>query len=395
MQLLPTPLLHGFFLYIGADYFNHLSVNAVQIGETVFLGHRQNLKAQGAMKKLFGKSSKQPVPKKKNITLHIGRNKTGSSALQTFLCMNKSALEAEGFFYPATEEDLHNAINGYPTAGNARTLTRLVEDKLERHKGERDQTALRLTDTDLENVVLSSELLGKCSQSGFEDLKLMFPGSNFKVIMYIRDQAAYLTSQYQQTIKLGHTPGTLEEFCVTGGFIGGKGYSEIIERTETVFGKENLVVKLYDNGAFEGGTIFSDFTSLLGISDIENWEYPDRRVNTSLTELEVAALIELRQFFEKRMKVRKIGQGLQRARVRLGQDMNEYLSSEPFRISREAYDIVCERFAEENKFLNENYLMATPIVIKEPAVFHVGPRPSFSSQERAILLLLASYMDVN
>ncbi len=54
---------------------------------------------------------------RKNLYLHIGHGKTGSSSLQTFLALNKDNLKEYGIFYPE-HVSFSNAEKGFITSGN-------------------------------------------------------------------------------------------------------------------------------------------------------------------------------------------------------------------------------------------------------------------------------------
>lgn len=339
-----------------------------------------------------------PIPRKKHIVLHVGHHKTGSSAIQSFLALNEQNLAQHGFYYPTSRRAAEYVSNGYPSAGNAHFLAGRVKGAAKRTPIMQIlrnlKTGRRLTNTKLETVILSSETLTECSKFGLLQLKNMFPRSSFHVVFYIRDQAAFLTSQYQQTVKLGHETHSLEEFFRNSGFAPERRYPRIIRKLRNVFGAENVTVRVYDRDYFPNGDIISDFCSSIGISNLDGWNFPGREINTSLTELEVSILRELRQFFDDRWTIWEVAQGLQQVRARFDHDINEHLNSAPFCISRAAYEIACEKFAEENELLNRKFLKRTPIRIKKPRKFFEGPRPTFSPNEKMLLLLLASHLDL-
>ena len=54
----------------------------------------------------------------KELILHIGHKKTGSSFIQSVLERNSSLLEKHGYYYPSCSDNFQNAFQGKISSGN-------------------------------------------------------------------------------------------------------------------------------------------------------------------------------------------------------------------------------------------------------------------------------------
>lgn len=125
-----------------------------------------------------------------NLILHIGLTKTGSSALQTFLAMNRALLQEYGFFYPESNADVR-AMSGMKTSGNI-----ILKNE------SWDKPLLKLAEeSKFENLVFSNENL--CSQLFKHKEKLLSLASRFTlcVVVFVREPIEHAISSYSQAVK--------------------------------------------------------------------------------------------------------------------------------------------------------------------------------------------------
>ena len=125
--------------------------------------------------------------------LHIGHNKTGSSAIQSFLALNAGRLEAFGWTYP-DDPGLAAARAGEISIGNLGAFRQF-----------RPGTASG-------NTLFSSELLFFSLAADSEDFEqLLALGPDCRVLIFTRDLFGYLLSHWGQEIKRGGvTAGVVE-----------------------------------------------------------------------------------------------------------------------------------------------------------------------------------------
>lgn len=187
--------------------------------------------------------------------LHIGLQKTGSSSLQRALAGNRGVLRRHGLVYPemsdpalVQQKRLLKVLNGF-----APQRAGLTEDWLERFRAE---TA------DANICILSDESFWSLPKP--EKLSSMIPRDRTRVVMYVREPVAHVSSLYRQKVKRHILDTSLMEFA--------QSYRPCIfpaaERWAANFGRENVVIRLYDrdDGSWE---IVSDFANLI---ELKNWE---------------------------------------------------------------------------------------------------------------------------
>lgn len=147
---------------------------------------------------------------KKQLILHVGMTKTGSTAIQHFLEKNARLLEERGILYPKTEGHISLVEeDSYVSAGNAHylslTLDCLASNEPDTSRKVKDwvdnvyQTA-RTADCDI--VFLSSENLCKLDAPALVLLKeCLDPFFDIVVVGFKRDPYAWLFSSWLQVVK--------------------------------------------------------------------------------------------------------------------------------------------------------------------------------------------------
>ncbi len=133
------------------------------------------------------------------IFLHVGHSKTGSSAIQSFLVLNRDLLAEYGVDYPAHPSD-EKAAAGRISSGNVRV------------KGDWHNTALEKIDqSNCEHVLFSNEtLFGRLNAAS---LKAIASRHETTVIVYLRDPVDHMYSAYGQMIKRGGETGDVDAYA--------------------------------------------------------------------------------------------------------------------------------------------------------------------------------------
>jgi hypothetical protein len=143
---------------------------------------------------LFGK--RKPV-----LFLHVGLNKTGTTAIQTTLASHREALKAAGLVYPTagTVKDAHHELAwscGF-FQGAAPKVSRPVEDIVADWHRE-------ISATPGANGLVSSEFL--CVPGEFERVAALLEGFELRVVVYLRRHDLWLPSVYAQAVKSTESP---------------------------------------------------------------------------------------------------------------------------------------------------------------------------------------------
>lgn len=188
--------------------------------------------------------------------LHIGRNKSGTSALQYFLHVHQAALKAQGFLYPLAGREQNIAHHALATAlarPEAQAHTRHAT--LERFQQDLAAETAGWTGT----VIISSESLQNVPPQPLTEL---FPVERTRVIVYLREQAEYVVSAYQQRVQSTDYSGTLSAYAAD---FGAGNYARFLKPWLAVFGRDNLIVARYDRSQLVDGDIIHDFCHRTGV----------------------------------------------------------------------------------------------------------------------------------
>ena len=186
----------------------------------------------------------------KSIILHIGRHKTGTTALQGSFVNNQSTLRRAGINYPehGVRENAHHLI------AERLNPRRLAEDKQDFMSDPLITSFIDALDAcDQPTILISSEAFQNCRP---EDVGRLFSHFDVTVVFYIRDQISYLKSAYLQEVHATNYSGSLEEF-EENRFVAD--YLDFYERWESVFSSEKIIVRPYARKHMLGNDIVTDF----------------------------------------------------------------------------------------------------------------------------------------
>lgn len=216
------------------------------------------------------------MPKK--LIVHIGANKTGSSAIQRFLSMNSLALREEGIIVPNNEFRVTARIPGYHVFG----FQELLQNPLEGRKqlGEAIDAA-QAAYPEATAILLSAENLtaNPAAPSLFEDLVERY---DTRVIIYIRRQDEYILSHWQQWNSKVQADFWAWVISVVGTLGNWRAY---LENWETVIPRDGITVRVFEKPKLEGGEVVADFHNVLGISrPLDAFAFPEDTVNPSFSD---------------------------------------------------------------------------------------------------------------
>jgi hypothetical protein len=209
--------------------------------------------------------------------VHIGAPKTGTTLVQRVCFDNRDALTRLGVLYPDVSlrgyghHDLAFLLaGGYPAwaTPQAKTLDDLSAELMQataRHDG---------------SLLLSSEDFYLCPNP--HGLRALLDRTGIsarfepRIIVYLRRQDDAHESWYNQTIKAQGSVDDLETCIVRAHDLWD--YARNLTAWEGAFGRSALDVRLYQNGAYAGGSLLTDFCFAIGV-DAAELAVPAERVN--------------------------------------------------------------------------------------------------------------------
>lgn len=204
----------------------------------------------------------------KRVILHVGPDKTGSTAIQNALFQNRSFLLSKGIMYSSgfmvndkflrmhflNKKHLKEILSGN---------NQLDEDI--RKKSNRYINHLReeINETACKELILSHEGLFHLDVSELESLREFLNGytKTIEIVFYVRDPVAYAKSAMSQRVKTGRRAWGMNPPYIR--------YKHYLTNLMNVFGKEQVKPRLYSRKVFPDGNIVRDFLSLLPLSEFE------------------------------------------------------------------------------------------------------------------------------
>jgi len=197
----------------------------------------------------------------KNLYLHIGMHKTGTTAIQNFLYLNKELLINKNLNYYSEVPIDYNFANALKDKRDIDYIKKRIR---------------KLKEIKEDNVLLSCEVFIEADHipEFFHEILVsegIYKVYNVKIIIYIRRQDHWLESSYLQISKdLRWEPLSFIDYIKRSGL---DNYLNRISIWEKVFGHENIILKVYENQQFKG-TLFDDFLNLFNIELTDDFLAP-------------------------------------------------------------------------------------------------------------------------
>lgn len=184
------------------------------------------------------------------IYVHMGMHKTGTSAVQNAMMINRRALLKRGVLYPVTGQ---KGPAHHPLAAG------LIGDPFD--LGLWKDLAAEIEAAGAEKVVLSSEMFEFVGTPEGWSAMVSALGQRPIVVCYLRRQSEYLVSSYNQHVKNGHAhsfEAHIEKMMPR------LDYLAMLQMIEGVVGRDRILLRTYERQRLPQGVV-PDFLASLGI----------------------------------------------------------------------------------------------------------------------------------
>jgi len=274
------------------------------------------------------------------IVLHIGTMKTGSTAIQKLITVNRDLFEKQGWFYPEKVGNL-----GFNHARLAMSLQKNESDVLEEFKKE-------LKESSLENTLLSFENFCLMNEEQIEQLLSAFDPedkSEVKIIVYLRRQDDQKESFLMQEVK----EGRLAEFNLYNyHYEPVMDYYSMIEKWSKFIKKENIIIRPYGKQFLPNKySLYEDFFQHALNIDFNKIKdmlvIPQTDANPSLSAVSGYVASFFDNIIKDEVKLTFISQLLA--------IQNRYGKSKSYLFNREERKKILSLYDSSNKALIENY----------------------------------------
>jgi tetratricopeptide (TPR) repeat protein len=251
---------------------------------------------------------------RREIILHIGTSKTGSTSIQRVLSRQREALAQQGVCYPATPGSESHVLLVMAAAASAhlygsadRPIWQGIgpQARLARFREEFAAEMAALPKT-IGRVIISAEqfsLLLRDPQSVQNLRTLLAPYAwRIRVIVYLRRQDRHFVSLYNELLRAGNAPApNLLEMAVHPQY--NYNYATLLNRWVRVFGRLWVTPRLFEAPAGQRFDVVEDFLGVCGLQlDLEA-ERAARAANPAISHAGQQILVALAE----RIRARESG----------------------------------------------------------------------------------------
>jgi len=219
-----------------------------------------------------------PTNFKRNLYIHIGLPKTGTSAIQKSLSENRDALISKfSLLYPKLGEWVDGSHHGLAFAMGMNPYQKILSEQSQVKMLEKLQE--EIDESGCNNILLSSECFHLYNNERFIEFSKAY---NVYIICYLRKTDTYMESLYTQNVQ---DPVVKEARCFKS-YIDENSikvdYLAFLKRWFVLCKQNNFFVKLYDKErSFKGRDLLVGFYSIFGIDPVLNNFCSNKTVNAS------------------------------------------------------------------------------------------------------------------
>lgn len=231
----------------------------------------------------------------KQIFLHIGFLKTGTTSIQNFLFLNSDNLKNEKVFYPNDNRAFQgifctSLMHGF----NPRNPPAHLRKKFQSDMQNSWEHYLSIfAEEDYKKMIISCEwFIGFCQNENLIN-RLKYLKTNIlkdfdvKIIIYLRPIASYLKSLYQESVKINDS-FSLKFHHYLNNHVSNQTVhirqDNLLKIYSDIFGKENMLVKEFKGKDFGEKGLIHDFFNTIE-EDCDKCSFPKaNNLNTSLSK---------------------------------------------------------------------------------------------------------------
>lgn len=209
---------------------------------------------------------------KKDIFIHIGTHKTGTTSIQQALANNYELLLQKGILYPSTERE------PWPNLPKHTSIYASIRSKnKDNFLNEIDTLKKEIEDSNCNIIILSEEGLSEPNIDIINFFRFFINDFNLHVICYFRRQDYFVESLYNQFVRERVRSETRDiiSFMYSPDIINRLDYYSILENWRSI--TENIYAYNFDDEILTNGLLSSFFNHF----NIENLEIKDKKSNRS------------------------------------------------------------------------------------------------------------------
>ena len=218
----------------------------------------------------------------RQLWIHIGTPKTGSTALQRYSWQRNKYLNSKGVSFlvrrtRASYNDMGIALRGH----NVEDAAKIGEE-----------IKARIAGSDADKLVISSEMLTGGDPGILRDAIAMEETFDTKIIAYFRRQDRYFEGNYKQKMKTGKVAPGFDNYLAKFGTNAGQ-YGRIIKIWENAFPEAEFVFRRFEPARFPKGDVIRDFLGLLGLDIDADDKLPSEETANPTPDIDMLDLMQI------------------------------------------------------------------------------------------------------
>ncbi len=322
------------------------------------------------------------------IYLHIGTENTGTTSIQKFFLLNRKELKKQGIYYPNIDESNHVSLTLF-ASNNFDRISGLIPFQFSNKKFNKDtyknnietklSTEISKLSKNIHTIIFSNEhcssrLLDVDEMSILKGL-LEKISNEIKIVVYIKRQDELLLSQYNTYVKSGGTDNKAEyiNYCYDSNNPNYYNNWVTLNKWASIFGKENLIIRVFDKPKLLKGSIIHDFLDLLNIKTNDRYVFPEPQ-NKSFDNL----TIEFLRNFNKHIPLYTVN-GVNHDRYNIDEILasfseKKYKTTNPLRLNQ-----FYTSFEESNKLVAKAYFNRD-VLFDETNLYKYSPEEEKSQE---------------
>jgi len=204
----------------------------------------------------------------REILLHIGLAKTGTTSIQQYCFESRHELRRQGILYPLTGLcGPGHQLLGLASLTSVQTRRDVDRPPSKNFDGLRDDmlNEFRVCDGDVDRILLSSERFGILTNRACKRLRRRLRSFHIRPILYLRRQDALAESMHSQAYRVRSTAFRPENLLLPSKRT--FRFHTLAKQWQKIFGYDNLIVRRFNKNKPGQGDIVSSFLTAIETDD--------------------------------------------------------------------------------------------------------------------------------